>query len=418
MKINNDVLSLRVNEYDLETMKLKKHGEARCHIARGGIFLANCCVYLVSLQSDNRDYSNSVPLLFSTDDQICYKNDFSTYIRLIIKNETIVATFIKQDKEIQIPKVLVVGSDITSYEKAEIKDDELNKRLTQTFGARTSALLKQMRIGVVGVSGTGSPTAEMLYRLGVGSLVLVDSDKVEEKNLGRIYNSAKDDVGKYKVDVFAEACNKYGLKTEVIPIASTTRDCEVIHALSQCDIIFGCVDSHSGRAMLDSVCNYYLIPLIDIGVKLLADGVGGISGCCYAINYIRPGASTLFSRKVINQDTIDSEDLKYTNPEEYNNRLSEKYIKGVNEESPAVISINTMAASTAVTEFLARIHPFRNKSNSDIARLSFNLMEPDFPTIEPEEDFDKDTFMSKVVGKGDTNPLIGYVSLGEQTNDK
>ena len=42
-------------------------------------------------------------------------------------------------------------------------------------------------------SGTGSFVVEELARLGVGKLVLIDSDCVEEKNLNRIVNSSKED---------------------------------------------------------------------------------------------------------------------------------------------------------------------------------------------------------------------------------
>lgn len=409
MNATKNNYSLRITDFDFETMKRQQHGNAICHIASGGKYFSNNIVYLVSLHSE--DCKDAVPLFFSTEVKRCFEKKKSSYIHLLIKDNSVIATLIMKNIKIQIPKVVIVGSDFTSYIETDNTVDEQNKRLAQTFGARTTALLKKLRIGVVGVSGTGSPTAEMLYRLGVDSLVLVDSDKVEEKNLGRIYNSARDDIGKYKVNVISEAYTEYGLKTEVVPIQSTTRDCEVIHALSQCDFIFGCVDTHSGRAMLDSICNYYLIPIIDVGVKLIADGNGGISGCCYAVNYIKPGSSTLFSRKVINSNTITAEDLKYTDPEEYNKQLSEKYIKGVNEDSPAVISINTMAASTAVTELLARVHPFRNIPNSDIARLSFNLMEPSYPSIEAESVFEKDNTMREKIGKGDTTPLIGYSSL-------
>jgi hypothetical protein len=283
----------------------------------------------------------------------------------------------------------------------------------QTFGSKTTSLLSKMTIGVVGLSGTGSPVAEMLYRLGVGKLVVVDDDKIEEKNLGRVYNSAKDDVGTLKVDMFVSACRRHGLATVIESFAKTTEDTVVIRALSQCDIIFGCVDTHTGRRTLDLISNYYLIPVIDIGVKLISDSKGGIDACCYSINYIKPGASTLLSRKIINGEIMLSEGLKYSNPEEYVKQIKEKYIKGVNENSPAVISINTMAAAHAVNEFLSRIHNYRNIDNKDITQVSYNLMEPEGVFIESETAFEEDLMTKKVVGFGDIVPLLGKPSLSE-----
>jgi tRNA A37 threonylcarbamoyladenosine dehydratase len=66
---------------------------------------------------------------------------------------------------------------------------EYKIRTAQTFGKGTTEKLSSLSIGVVGVSGTGIPVVEQLHRLSVGELVLVDGARVEEKNVGRIYNS-------------------------------------------------------------------------------------------------------------------------------------------------------------------------------------------------------------------------------------
>ncbi len=64
---------------------------------------------------------------------------------------------------------------------------------------------------VVGISGTGSPTAEQLCRLGFGRVIGIDFDHVEHKNLNRILNTtfADAEAGRLKVEVFAERANRY-----------------------------------------------------------------------------------------------------------------------------------------------------------------------------------------------------------------
>jgi len=51
---------------------------------------------------------------------------------------------------------------------------------------------------------------------------------------------------------------------------------EVLRALSTCDVLFGCMDSVDGRHVLNKLASAYVIPLIDLGVTLDADGAGGI----------------------------------------------------------------------------------------------------------------------------------------------
>lgn len=64
-------------------------------------------------------------------------------------------------------------------------------------------------------------------------------------------------------------------------------------------------------------------------------------------------------------EDIWAEELRRTNPKAYEKRRQQKYIQGVNEDRPAVISVNMFFAPLAVTEFLARIHVFRNMGNRD-----------------------------------------------------
>ena len=74
-----------------------------------------------------------------------------------------------------------------------------------------------MRVGVVGCSGTGSIMAELLARNGVGALVLVDDDAVEEKNLNRLVSGTIADARSRvpKVRALEKAIARAGLGTEV-----------------------------------------------------------------------------------------------------------------------------------------------------------------------------------------------------------
>jgi len=77
---------------------------------------------------------------------------------------------------------------------------------------------------------------------------------------------------------------------------------------------------------------------------------------------------------------------------------------------PAVISVNTLAASVAVNDFLARLHPYRKLKNSEIASIEFSLGELRFTTDEEMETCD---IMKSCVGYGDKKPLLGLPELSE-----
>ena len=69
-------------------------------------------------------------------------------------------------------------------------------------------------------------------------------------------------------------------------------------------------------------------------------------------------------------DRVAEAGLRRNDPVAHSQQIKDGYISGVVEHRPAVISINSFAAAYAVTEFLARLHPFRDKPNEAMLRLS------------------------------------------------
>ncbi len=64
--------------------------------------------------------------------------------------------------------------------------------------------LKNAKVAVFGIGGVGGYAAEALARSGVGSLVLIDDDKVCLSNINRQIIATHKTVGRYKVDVMQE----------------------------------------------------------------------------------------------------------------------------------------------------------------------------------------------------------------------
>ncbi len=66
--------------------------------------------------------------------------------------------------------------------------------------------LKNSRVAVFGIGGVGGYTVEALVRSGVGTLDLIDDDKVCLTNINRQIYATRKTIGKYKVDVAEERC--------------------------------------------------------------------------------------------------------------------------------------------------------------------------------------------------------------------
>lgn len=72
------------------------------------------------------------------------------------------------------------------------------------LGKEAMEVLKNARVAVFGIGGVGGYAVEALVRSGVGTIDLIDDDKVCLTNLNRQIIATRKTVGKYKVDVMEE----------------------------------------------------------------------------------------------------------------------------------------------------------------------------------------------------------------------
>ncbi len=311
--------------------------------------------------------------------------------------------------------VKVVGDELDFWYADNSVEDvpEFALRTAQTFGEDTFAKLKRLKIGVVGCSGTGSLVIEQLARYGVGTLVLVDPDHIEEKNLNRILGATIQDAQyrTLKVDVARRNIDRMGLGTEVVTFPTSLFNAEVVRAIADCDVVFGCMDSIDGRWLLNRLATYYLLPYFDVGVKLVADGKGGIEQICGGVQYLQPGRSSLVSRGMFTLEQVRATGMKRTDPLHYEQQKQLNYVVGLPDDNrPAVISVNMCYASLAVLELLARLHPYRDDPNSEYASYMVSLSQA---RICLEREQEPCLILSNKVGRGDVTPLLDNPELSE-----
>lgn len=287
----------------------------------------------------------------------------------------------------------------------------------QIFDDGTIERLGRLSVAVVGCSGTGSPVIEQLVRLGVGELVLVDDDVAEERNVNRILHVTLDDAKAHrlKVDVLAEAISRIGVGTRVVAVPRNLWDPDAVRQVAQCDVVFGCMDTIDGRFLLNTLATYYSLAYFDLGVRIDAvrEGAdrGRIREVCGTVHYLQPGRSSLLSRGLITTEQVAAAGLRRNDPVAYVQQTEEGYIAGVVGHRPAVISVNMLAASLAVNELLARLHPFREEDNCTYASTSFSLSSME---LIPDPEGGTCRLLEGNVGHGDVTPLLGLVDLAER----
>ncbi len=88
-------------------------------------------------------------------------------------------------------------------------------RNEQMLSHEENLSLRKRKVAVVGCGGLGGHIIEMLARLGIGHLTLIDGDVFEPSNLNRQLLSLPDNLGKAKTAVAAERVSTVNPDLEV-----------------------------------------------------------------------------------------------------------------------------------------------------------------------------------------------------------
>lgn len=276
-------------------------------------------------------------------------------------------------------------------------------RQIRAFGAEGQSVLQALRVGIVGAGGTGSAVFEQLVRLGVGSILIIDPDVINDdgSNVTRVYGSSITDIGQPKVALAERNASRIGLRTDVVSIHGTINDEATARRLTDCDVVFGCTDDNRGRVTLGRIATWYLVPVIDMGVKLTSIGktLRNIEG---RVSTIEPGGGCLQCRGRIDAAALQAEVL---HPGERARRVDEGYAAGLDEPDPAVVAFTTGVAAHAVAELIHRLFALDQQPPSAELLIRFHQRDirrntrtghPGHWCVDPES-----------VGAGDTQPFLG-----------
>ena len=131
------------------------------------------------------------------------------------------------------------------------------------FGEDNMKKIYQARVAVFGIGGVGGYTVEALARSGVGTLDLIDDDKVCLTNLNRQIIATRSTVGKYKVDVAKERI----LDINPDAVVNTYRtfympDTAHLFDFTQYDYVVDAIDTVTGKIALVEQAEAAGVPII------------------------------------------------------------------------------------------------------------------------------------------------------------
>ncbi|HYN96859.1 MAG TPA: ThiF family adenylyltransferase [Pilimelia sp.] len=277
-------------------------------------------------------------------------------------------------------------------------------RQVRAFGGDIQAVLRSLRIGVIGCGGTGSAVTEQLARLGVGRLLLMDPDIMEDTNLTRVYGSSPAVVGMPKAESLTRHVASIAPGVHVERHQGAITDVVLARAASTCDVLFGCTDDQAGRMIMSRLSSYYLLPVIDCGV-LLSSADGRLLGIDGRVTLLAPGYPCLLCRGRIDIARAMAEQLS---PDERALRAREGYAPELGAIEPAVVAYTTLVASLAVAELLERLTRYGPEPAPSelLVRAHEREISTNARIVRPGHYCDP---AAGVLGAGDIEPFLGMM---------
>jgi len=189
---------------------------------------------------------------------------------------------------------------------------QLNKKIIERFsrqivlkdiGILGQKKILSSKVLIIGAGGLGSPVAEFLSRAGVGSIGVVDDDKVSLSNLHRqsLYNTS--DIGKFKVKIAKDKIKKINPNTKVTIYKIRLNNNNFKKIINDYDYIVDGSDNFTTKFLLNDYC-------LKFKKVLVTGAISKFDGHVFTFNFKNKKAPCLkcfFQESKISDDLLNCE---------------------------------------------------------------------------------------------------------------
>jgi molybdopterin-synthase adenylyltransferase len=178
-----------------------------------------------------------------------------------------------------------------------MNDDQLLRYSRQimlpSIGIDGQQRLIDARALIIGLGGLGSPTAMYLAAAGVGTLDLVDFDRVDLTNLQRQIIHTTEGIGQLKVESARSSILALNPETEVNVYPDKLDEKALAVLIQKADVVLDGTDNFTTRFAINKACHQHQTPLVSAAAIRMEGQVSVFSGQpgtpCYHCLYANEG---------------------------------------------------------------------------------------------------------------------------------
>ncbi len=148
---------------------------------------------------------------------------------------------------------------------------ERYQRSLGTVGLEGQIRLLKSTVGVVGAGGLGGFVMELMARMGVGRILVVDDDVFADSNLNRQLLANENNLHKPKADAAAKRVSEINGAVSVKAFCRRGDASNLVSIFEGCDLVLDCLDNLSSRYDLEKVSR-------QLGVIMIHGAIAGFLG--------------------------------------------------------------------------------------------------------------------------------------------
>ncbi len=164
---------------------------------------------------------------------------------------------------------------------------ERYSRNQKTLSNEDQIRLLLSHVAVIGLGGLGGTVTEILSRIGIGTLTLVDGDSFEDSNLNRQLLSSTAALGKKKAEVAAARVADVNPAVEVRTRTEFFGKQNGDALLAGVDLVVDCLDTITDRFQLEESCRA-------TGIPMVSAAIAGTSGQVTVVFPDEPGLKRIY----------------------------------------------------------------------------------------------------------------------------